>query len=350
MAAVALSMDTFSHPYLLMALMALPVLSVLAVMAARKRTRGLVRMAGLVGAAVLERGGPSRLRGLCLWLGLVCLATGMAGPRWGRDWSQSAAPGRDVVVVLDLSRSMFAEAPTRAQQAKEALLDLSEKLRLRGGHRVALVVFAGQPRVVCPLTHDLDHFRDAVELIDASGPDPTLGPGTRLGAGLVLGVQTHEGRSSRARDLILLSDGDDPAGDGEWHRGIEKALAEGVAVTCVAVGDATADDSDADYVRCRPHYVPDGSGGRLKHDGKEVVTRLEKERLREIARRTGGEIVSGERRIPLGEFYLEHARQSVVEDSPENVPVYRQRQTWFLLPAFVLLSLTVLIPERRGTP
>ena len=38
----------------------------------------------------------SRLGGFIVWLGLVCLAAGMAGPRWGRDWSQSAAPGRDV--------------------------------------------------------------------------------------------------------------------------------------------------------------------------------------------------------------------------------------------------------------
>src|SRR5262245_5020462 len=128
-------MNAFSHPSLLFALAALPVLSVLAALAARRRTRNLVRMAGLVGAAVLERGGPSRLRGLCLWLGLVCLAAGMAGPRWGRDWSQSAAPGRDVVVVLDLSRSMFAESPSRAEQARQALLELAEALRLRGGDR-----------------------------------------------------------------------------------------------------------------------------------------------------------------------------------------------------------------------
>src|SRR5436305_77519 len=163
-------MNLFSHPALLFALSALPVLSVLAVLAARRRQRSLIVMGGLVTGVVLARRRPSRLRGLCLWLGLVCLAVGMAGPRWGRDWSQSAAPGRDVVVVVDLSRSMFAEAPSRARQAKEAALDLCEKLRLRGGHRVALVVFAGQPRVACPLTHDLDHFRDAVEMIDTDNP------------------------------------------------------------------------------------------------------------------------------------------------------------------------------------
>ena len=330
---------TFAHPWLLLAMTALPVLSVLAVLAARRRQRGLLVMAGLVGAAVLSRTGPSRLRGLVLWLGLVCLALGMAGPRWGRDWSQSAAPGRDVVVVMDLSRSAFAEAPTRAEQARRAARDLVEALRLRGGHRVALVVFAGQPRLACPLTHDLDHFSDVVESLDSTAPDPALGAGTRIGSALVLAVQTHEGRSGRARDVVLLSDGDDPARDGEWRRGIEAARAEGVPVLCVAVGDPN-----------EGHRIPDGKGWQT-HDGKEVKSSLELAPLREIAQRTGGELLlANGRAFPLGEHYLAHAARSIEEDSPDRTPVYRQRQTWFLLPAFVFLSLTMLLPESIQPP
>src|SRR5687768_3333121 len=97
----------FTHPNLLFALFALPALTILTVLAARRRQRALAAMAGLVGAVVLSRRRPSLLVRLCVSLGLTCLAVGMAGPRWGRDYSQSAAPGRDLVVVLDLSRSMF---------------------------------------------------------------------------------------------------------------------------------------------------------------------------------------------------------------------------------------------------
>src|SRR5262249_49952186 len=157
----------------------------------------------------------------------------------------------------------FAEAPSRAEQARRALLDFIEALRLRGGHRGALVTFAGQPRVEGRLTHDLDHFRDVLESIDVSEHDPTLGARTRLGAALLLAVQTDEGRSSRARDVILLSDGDDPARDGEWRRGIKAAQAEGVPVLCVGFGDANED-----------HRIPDGKGW-LRHEGKDVTTRLE---------------------------------------------------------------------------
>jgi Ca-activated chloride channel family protein len=329
---------SFSHPLLLAGLSALPVLSVLAVLAARRRQRALVALGGLALGAVLLRRRPSRLRALLQWLGLVLLAVGMAGPRWGRDWSQSAAPGRDLVVVVDLSRSMYAEAPSRVELARMALFDLAHTLRERGGHRVSLVVFAGKPRLVCPLTHDLDHFRDSVEAIDVAVPDPDLGSGTRIGSALALAVDTHEGRSRAARDILLLSDGDDPARDGEWRAGADRARAEGIPVHCVALGDAA-----------EPHGIRI-SGGWLMHDGKEVQTRREDAPLREIARRTNGQLIlAGNQRLPLGEHYLALAAASAGdEDSPDALPVYRQRQAWFLTPAFVLLALTLLIPETRA--
>ncbi len=329
-------MTHFTHPLLLLALWALPVLSVLAVLAAGRRQRSLIALGGLVTGVVLARQRASRLRGLLLWLGLTCLGVGMAGPRYGRDWSQSAAPGRDLVVVLDQSRSMYAEAPSRLERARTALIDLADTLRRRGGHRVALVVFAGQARVVCPLTHDLDHFKDRVVGLDLDAPDPSLGAGTRIGAGLVLGVEAHEGRSWRARDLLLLSDGDDPARDGEWRRGIDRARAEGIAVHCVALGDSS-----------QGHLIRDGKGW-LSYDGKEVKTRLEAAPLLEITRRTGGQyILAGTQRVALGEYYLDLASRAGDEDSPENLPVYRQRQNWFLLPAFVFLAVALLVPDRR---
>src|SRR5262245_37726867 len=119
---------------MLAGLAVLPVLGLLAWLAARRRARVLIAFAGLL-SGFLPRRRPSRLYGLCVWLGLTCLVPGMAGPRWGRDWTQSAAPGRDLVVVLDLSRSMYAEAPTRVKRACDALLHLGGELERRGGHR-----------------------------------------------------------------------------------------------------------------------------------------------------------------------------------------------------------------------
>src|ERR1700683_2199500 len=107
--------QVFAHPWLLSALFVLPVLTVLSWLAGRRRQQALIALGGLIAGLLLARSRPGRLHGLCLWLGLTCLAFGVAGPRWGRDWSQSAALGRDLVVVLDQSRSMYAEAPNRIE-------------------------------------------------------------------------------------------------------------------------------------------------------------------------------------------------------------------------------------------
>lgn len=329
----------FTHPGLLLALLSLPLLSILTFLAARRRQRALSQMAGLIGSVILSRRKPSFLARLCVSLGLTALALGMAGPRWGRDWSLSAAPGRDLILVIDVSRSMYAEAPSRIDRACRAVLDLTDALRSRGGQRVGLVLFAGKPRLVCPLTHDLDHVRECVEAIDPGTPDATLGSGTRIGAALSLAVESFDGRSAQARDIILLSDGDDPAFDGEWQGGRNRARAEGIPVHVVAVGDVN-----------EGHRIPTGSGW-LAHDGVEVRTRRQDAALRGIALPTGGQLYTAEAKtFPLGDAYLSLRAGAVGEESPDALPLLRQRQGWFLLPAFVLLCLSLLLaPRGRGS-
>jgi Ca-activated chloride channel homolog len=336
----------FAHPHLLFALTALPVLGLLAWWARRRRQRALLCFAGLsaLGAVRTHRRWPRALRRFFLLGGLTCLGVGLAGPQWGRDWGQAIAPGRDLVVVLDTSRSMFAEEPSRLARARAALLELTEALRRRGGgYRLGLVTFAGVPRLTCPLTHDYDLFRDAVEGVDLLQPDPALKPdsdpsGTRIGAALELAVKAHDTREEFrvARDVLLLSDGDDPARDGEWDAGAEAARAEGIPVHAVGLGDPD-----------RGHPIPFADGW-LSPGGKEVRTRLEEAPLREIARKTGGTFLPARTRsLPLGEHYLGLiASEPLREVSADALPVYRQRYPWFLLPAFVLLAATLLLPER----
>ena len=327
----------FSHPWFLAALALLPALWVASMFSSSRRTRLLAAMSGPVTGGALARTRPGRLPRLCGSLGLILLAVGAAGPRWGRDWSQSAARGRDLVVVVDCSRSMFAEAPSRLERAKESLSSLADTLRRRGGHRLALVAFAGTARLDCPLTHDLDHFSECVTAIDVVVPDSTLGQGTRIGAGIALAVESFSGRSQAARDILLLSDGDDPARDGEYRTGLALARSEGVPVHVVGIGDAD-----------EPRRVPDGNGW-LKFEGRDVTTRLEDAPLREIARRTGARLwLPGTLAFDLGEHYLALGATGADEDSPDSLPVLHQRQQWFLLPALAFLSLALVVPEWRA--
>lgn len=328
-----------AYPWLLMLLAILPILGWLEWQTVQRRENALTTLVGVSAAQTLLRQRPSRLLPLVLALGLASLIVGLAGPRWGRDWNQSAAPGRDLVLILDLSRSMFAEAPSRVERACQLVDNLIETIRQRGGHRLALIAFAGKPRLLCPLTHDLDHIREVIDTLDRSVPDASLGNGTRIGAALQLAVESCVGRTSASTDILLFSDGDDPARDGEWQAGGDLARSVGIPVYCVGLGDPV-----------QQHRIPLGKGWLL-HDGKEVLTRLEESPLRAIARVTGGQVfLDRGHTLALGEQYLRlMISQRHDEDSPDALPVLRQRQHWFLFPAFLLLLLPLLLPWRGST-
>jgi Ca-activated chloride channel family protein len=336
--------QAFANPLSLFLLALLPVLGVMAFVAARRRRRILARF----GASPALKGLPSRwgwrqlLRRACLLTGLALFIIGIAGPQWGRDWEQSAAPGRDVVVVLDLSRSMLAEdvLPNRVERAKQALEELSYSVQQRGGHRLAVVAFAARARLVCPLTHDYDHFRAALAELDAANLPPDLRPkgpeapsGTRIGAALDAAVEAQDPRFRGYQDIILLSDGDDPARDEEWREGVEAAHRRGIPVHTVGVGNLEADSS-----------IPGRGGEPLRHHNQIVLTRLQEQPLRAIAEGTGGTYTPARTDvIPLGELFRACMEPRATHDNPDDaLPLYRQRYAWFLGGALLFLSLEMV--------
>ena len=331
----------FAHPLVLILLAALPVLGVTALLALRRRRRALSQLGHLpaVQALISARRRLRWLRTMGLAAGLALLCVGIAGPQWGRDWGHSVAHGRDLVVVLDMSRSMFAETPSRLDRARAALIDLSRTVQQRGGHRLALVIFAARPKLLCPLTHDYDHFRESVQQLDGNYPprdilpapedatQPSSGPrrlsGTSIGAGLQEAVAAHDPRPSfrGCQDILLLSDGDDPAHDQEWREGAEAA---------------------------RDRGIPDGY---LYHEEKLVLTRLHERPLQAIAERTGGTYTPAHTKaLPLGELFREridnHASREDGEDD-DALPAYRPRSSWFFGAAFCLLVMDMAVGRRR---
>jgi Ca-activated chloride channel family protein len=327
----------FAHPDLLWLLLLLPVLALANRYAAARRRRAVAavgRPGTVAGLHTHPRPG-RRWLGVALPLGWVALVIGLAGPRWGTSDEPGVAVGRDLVVVFDLSRSMTAddmaapEATVRWQAAKAGLLDLMAAVSRRGGHRVAVVVFAAKPTVLVPLTTDYDHVRAVIEEVSGEypppevrpGADPAITSGTRIGAALVAAVAAHDPRFPGSQDVILVSDGDDPGDDREWQRGATAARAAGIPVHTVGVGN------------------PDQGAGIVVGD-HPVLTKLEEDPLREVAATTRGQYLAARRDVPrLGEFFRTqvepHPSRAVSDDA---VPQPRERYAWFLAPALVLFG------------
>jgi Ca-activated chloride channel family protein len=348
---VSLFHPWFAHPLLLTLLAALPALGLLALGARRQRRRRLQQLASQPALRALAqvRAGRRILRDTCLALGLACLAVGVAGPQWGREPGQSIVVGRDLVVLLDMSWSMHADdvLPHRLGRCCEALRDLADAVQKGGGHRLALVAFAGRPHVLCPLTPDLDHFRAVVRALESDAPPPELWPtteadavsGTRIGAGLVAALEAHDPRFQGRQAILLLSDGDDPARDGEWRRGALAAREAVVPVFTVGVGSPDT-----------PRRIPlPQRQGFLQHNGEDVWTRLEEAPLEEIARLTGGAYVPARTSaLPLGELFRERIEPGAVREADADaLPVYRPRYAWLFVPALLLLTAATLISDAR---
>jgi Ca-activated chloride channel family protein len=338
-----------ARPQAIWLLATLPLLGILALLAQRWRRWAILQFGGAIGIRHLQmRSWRPTLRSYALVAGMASLVVGIAGPQWGRDRDQSMAPGRDLVVVLDLSLSMLAKdipgttSESRLGQALAAAKDLADAAEKRGGHRLALVVFAAKARVVCPLTQDYDHFREALGQIDPFDPLLEIGPsadassGTRIGQAIQEGVRLLlEEAAPGYQDIVLLSDGDDPAQDNEWQTGAELARRQNIPVHTVGLGDPS-----------RPSPIPIPGSGDLRYHGNLVTTRLEETPLEEIADRTGGTYTPARTKaLPLAE--LLYGGRELKEDP---VPVYQKRYTWFYALALAFLAIPMCVQEISRVP
>lgn len=322
----------FETPALLLHLLLVAAMAALACLTVRRRRRLLKAWPGIVQLSDQQRTGWGWELALRV-VGMTCLVIALAGPRFGsaREWTPTS--GRDVMIVLDVSRSMNAEQPSRLEKGIRALRTLTVAKRLPAGTRVGLIVFAARPWLAFPLTDDVDHLASVLDALAAGAIPPEVRAGaeehvsgTRLGAALKMAVESFPETDERPRDVVLVSDGDDPVADDEWRSGIAAARARGVPVTTVAVGEPDA--------KATIPYRDDV----LRYDGEIVTTQVNCERLGEVSRRTDGQTLFLERgELPLADLLAKrsNAKPVVVKPSEATTPAVR-RGPW-LLAAFLAL-------------
>ena len=198
----------FQNADMLDLLWAVPIVALFYLYASYRRRRALAKFAR-AGMLDLLVGPPAKI-GRAFRMLACCLAIAMgiialARPAWNIKPRQLRRTGRDVVFVLDVSKSMSARdaAPSRLQRAKTAVLDCLQHLQ---GDRIALVAFAGAAEVRCPLTLDYAFFRMTLEDTDyLSVPQG----GTRIADAIDTTLKdVLTGGKNEYRDIILITDGD----------------------------------------------------------------------------------------------------------------------------------------------
>ncbi|MEE9393188.1 MAG: VWA domain-containing protein [Planctomycetota bacterium] len=265
-----------------------------------------------------------------LAMGFALLA--LAQPQWGRSADGLEPRGVDVVICLDLSRSMLARdlVPSRLERARQEVKAMSRRTR---GDRVAVVAFAGDAMLAVPLTRDMEALRNVVDWLD---PNLMLSSGTNVASAITLALGTLKTGDGDHQAIVVLSDGEDPGAQALDLA--ERCREQGVSLHALGFGTKSGAKI--------PILVDRGEGLELEEtylvdgEGKEVVTALDETGLRSLAKAGGGRFSTLEgAKAPLARLFdtelswrahRSHARS--LDQSKAN------RFQWPLLVALLLFA------------
>ena len=327
----------FLRPELAALLFCVPVYVVLRIWAARGSVRRIEALAAIQTRwRIVPRMQPGRRFTAILLLALATTMLAVAAMRPQGDPSrlEVMAKGRDLVFLLDVSRSMLAQdlRPSRLERSVLAIKELIPSLK---GDRVALVVFAGNAALKCPLTLDYTFLRS---ILDEVGPTDVSQGGTSVGDALRIAAdRVLKAEEAAYQDIILISDGEDQE---SFALEAAKELAvRGVRIHAVGVGSlegARVPD-------------PDKQGAYLTYRGETVHSALNEELLRSVA-----EVTPGGSYLPAraGNLELVSLYRDVISQEEERTVQTGMRlqwREWFQAP--LLLGILLLVGEAvvRGT-
>lgn len=264
---------------------------------------------------------------------LIFLILSLSGPRWGLMEKTVERKGIDIVVALDLSKSMLTEdiSPNRLERAK---LELASFIDSRRGDRVGIVAFAGSAFVACPLTMDYGAAKNFLKGLKA-GTIPA--PGTDLAGAMELSVDLLKGYAGREKVIVLLTDGEDTLGDP--LKVAEYAATQGVSIYTLGFGTRTGGPI--------PIYDRRGKISGYKRDGKGeiVMSRLDGSLLGEMADKGSGAHFYGADAVTKLQEELDRKEKSLT--TSRIFTNLEERFQYPLFLAFLFLSLEILISERR---
>jgi Ca-activated chloride channel homolog len=273
-----------------------------------------------------------------LSLGLLAVAR----PQFGRRPASLAHTGRDVLVLLDLSRSMNAadEDPVRSQGrlsrlavAKNVVL---EALAGSPGDRVGLVVFGGSAFLQLPLTADHAAFR---RFLDAATTDDLADPATDLSRALAAAATAFEHAGERGfQSVLLVSDGESVSGD--VGPPLKRLRVARVPVFAVGVGSSEGAPVPADSSEAPEKWHRD-------HIGRIVQSRLEEGDLRRAANETNGVYLRWTPGAGAG-LSAEMGRLEKRTMSSRTSPERADQFQWPLGLAILILGLEPLLAVKRS--
>ncbi len=254
------------------------------------------------------------------WIAIAFVILALARPQFENERIERTVEGRDIVLVIDISSSMLAEdlEPNRLIAVRNVA---DEFIQNRPEDRIGLVIFARESFTVSPPTLDHQLLRRQLADIDLG----MVRDGTAIGMGLATAVNRLRNSDADSRVILLLTDGENNAGEIDPITAGELARAHGITVHTIG---ASVDDEYA------PYPVSDGVYGDRYYD---IPVEIDEEMMTFIAERTGGQYFRATDNMELQQVYdaIDELETTVIDE--QVYTDYRDVYTRFLIPGLIIL-------------
>ncbi|MFV0522691.1 MAG: vWA domain-containing protein [Mangrovibacterium sp.] len=301
-----------------------------------RKSGASIRFSSISGFKGIAKGWKHYLRHLPFTLeliGLALLIIALARPQSSSSWESSTTQGIDIAIALDISTSMLAQdfSPNRIEAAKDVA---TKFIAGRPNDRIGLVVFAGESFTQCPLTTDHAVLINLFNKIETG----MIEDGTAIGNGLATAVSRLKESDAISKVIILLTDGDNNAGQIAPATAAELAKTYGIRVYTVGVGTMGK----------APYPVQTPFGIQLR----DVDVKIDEATLQKIADITGGEYFRATDNASLTKIYeqIDKLEKSKI-DVKEHSRKYEEFGKFALLAGLaLLLALFLKITLFRNIP
>ncbi len=218
-------------------------------------------------------------------LAIVFIVLGLAGPQIGTKQEKINRKGIDVMVALDVSKSMLAEdiKPNRLLRAKNFVSHFISSLK---NDRLGITVFAGKAYLQMPITVDYSSAKMYLKNINT---DIVPTQGTAIGDAVAIAAQSFSTDNKNSKALIIISDGEDNETGAE--EAVKMAAESGAKVFTIGVGSEEGGP------------IPLANGDfKRDAEGNVVVTKTNQEALKNLAQ------------LGKGKFYMLYSGNEIVDD------------------------------------
>lgn len=277
-----------------------------------------------------------KVKNILVFLIFLLFLISLSGPQWGIVPQEVKAKGVDVIIGVDVSRSMLTEdvLPNRLGLTKSVIELLLNRLE---GNRVGIITFAGIAFYQCPLTVDIKAAKYMLSFLDT---DTVPYPGTKVGDCIAETLRVFKKYGGMSKVLLLFTDGEDHNSEIDIY--LNEAKKNNIIIHTVGVGTPQG----------RPIPIRDANGIIVDYKkdrrGNIVTSKLNEQLLIKISQETGGKYFSlASNNLMVVDYLLGEINSYKKSDLKSNVyKLYKNRYYYFVYLLIFLFLLEIFLPDR----